>query len=50
MPNDEQLKDDVEQEIRWEPSVHGEEIGVSVKNGVLLIRSVSSTAMLLLPA
>ncbi len=35
MNNDEQLKSDVEQELRWEPSVHAEQIGVSVKNGVV---------------
>lgn len=35
MKNDAQLKYDVEQELRWEPSVHAEEIGVSVKNGVV---------------
>jgi osmotically-inducible protein OsmY len=35
MRNDEQLRSDVEQELRWEPSVHSEQIGVSVKNGVV---------------
>jgi osmotically-inducible protein OsmY len=35
MTNDEQLKSDVEQELRWEPSVHAEQIGVSVKDGVV---------------
>jgi len=35
MNNDAQLKSDVEQELRWEPSVHAEQIGVSVKNGVV---------------
>jgi osmotically-inducible protein OsmY len=35
MKNDEQLKSDVEQELRWDPSVHAEQIGVSVKNGVV---------------
>lgn len=35
MKSDEQLKADVEQELRWEPSVHAEQIGVSVKNGVV---------------
>jgi osmotically-inducible protein OsmY len=35
MNNDEQLKSDVEQELRWDPSVHAEQIGVSVKNGVV---------------
>jgi osmotically-inducible protein OsmY len=35
MKNDEQLKSDVEQELRWEPSVRAEQIGVSVKNGVV---------------
>ena len=35
MKNDEQLRSDVEQESRWEPSVRAEQIGVSVKNGVV---------------
>ena len=35
MKNDEQLKSDVEQELRWEPSIHAEQIGVSVKSGVV---------------
>jgi osmotically-inducible protein OsmY len=35
MKNDVQLKNDVEQELRWDPSVHAEQIGVSVKNGVV---------------
>ncbi len=35
MKNDEQLKADVEQELRWEPSIHAENIGVSVKDGVV---------------
>jgi hypothetical protein len=35
MKTAEQLKNGVEQELRWEPSVHAEQIGVSVKNGVV---------------
>jgi osmotically-inducible protein OsmY len=35
MKNDEQLQSDVEQELRWEPSVCAEQIGISVKNGVV---------------
>jgi osmotically-inducible protein OsmY len=35
MKSDEELKSDVELELRWEPSVHAEQIGVSVKNGVV---------------
>jgi len=35
MKTDEQLKKDVEQELRWDPSVHAEQIGVSAKNGVV---------------
>jgi osmotically-inducible protein OsmY len=35
MKHDEQLKTDVEQELLWEPRVHAEQIGVSVKNGVV---------------
>ena len=35
MKNDAQLKSDVEAELRWDPSVHQEHIGVSVKDGVV---------------
>ena len=35
MKSAEQLKNDVEQELRWDPSVHSEQIGVSVKDGVV---------------
>jgi osmotically-inducible protein OsmY len=35
MKNDLQLQTDVEQELRWEPSVRSEQIGVSVKSGVV---------------
>jgi len=35
MKSDQQLKNDVETELRWEPSVHSEQIGVSVKDGVV---------------
>jgi VCBS repeat-containing protein len=35
MKNDKELQSDVEQELRWEPSVSAEQIGVSVKNGVV---------------
>ena len=35
MKNDVQLRADVEQELRWEPSVRAEQIGVSVKDGVI---------------
>jgi len=35
MKNDAQLQTDVEQELRWEPSVRAEQIGVTVKNGVV---------------
>jgi hypothetical protein len=31
----EQLQADVEQELRWEPSVRSEQIGVSVQDGVV---------------
>lgn len=33
--NDELLRSDVEQELRWEPRIRSEQIGVSVKNGVV---------------
>jgi osmotically-inducible protein OsmY len=35
MKNNPQLQFDVEQELRWEPSVHADQIGVSVKDGVV---------------
>ena len=35
MKNDAQLKSDVELELRWEPSIRAEQIGVSVKDGVV---------------
>ncbi len=33
--SDVQLRADIENELRWEPSVRAEQIGVSVKNGVV---------------
>jgi len=33
--SDAQLKSDVEEELRWEPSIHGEQIGVSARIGVV---------------
>jgi len=37
------LKNDIEHELRWEPSVHSEKIGVSINKGVVelygLVRS-----------
>jgi osmotically-inducible protein OsmY len=35
MSTDEQLQYDVEQELRWDPSVRAEQVGVSVKSGVV---------------
>jgi osmotically-inducible protein OsmY len=35
MMNDLQLQKDVAQALHWEPSIHHENIGVSVKNGVV---------------
>jgi len=35
MKSDTQLKQDIENELRWDPSVHAERIGVSVNNGVV---------------
>jgi osmotically-inducible protein OsmY len=35
MMNDSQLQKDVEQALHWEPSIDNENIGVSVKNGVV---------------
>ena len=33
--NDADLQHDVQEELRWDPSIHAEQIGVSVKNGVV---------------
>jgi VCBS repeat-containing protein len=35
MTTDKELQDAVEQELRWEPSVHAEHIGVSVNHGIV---------------
>jgi len=35
MKNDADLQHDVQEELRWDPSIHAEQIGVSVKNGVV---------------
>jgi len=36
MKNDADLQHDVQEELRWDPSIHAaERIGVSVKNGVV---------------
>jgi osmotically-inducible protein OsmY len=35
MATDQELKSDVERELRWDPSLHSEQIGVSVKSGVV---------------
>jgi len=35
MKSDLQLKQDVENELRWDPSIHAEQIGVSAKDGVV---------------
>jgi osmotically-inducible protein OsmY len=42
MKTDQQLKDDVENELRWEPSVDSAAIGVAVNGTVILRGSVSS--------
>jgi osmotically-inducible protein OsmY len=34
MKSDSQLQQDVKAELRWEPSVHGAQIGFAVKEGV----------------
>ena len=33
--NDADLQHDVQEELRWDPTIHAERIGVSVKNGVV---------------
>ena len=35
MRQDADLQHDVQEELRWDPSIHAEQIGVSVKNGVV---------------
>jgi len=35
MKRDQQLRYEVEEELRWDPRVHSEQIGVSVKNGIV---------------
>jgi osmotically-inducible protein OsmY len=35
MQTAEQLKNDVEEELYWDPSIHSEQIGVSVRDGVV---------------
>ena len=35
MKTDQRLQADVEQELRWDPSVRSEDIGVSVTGGVV---------------
>jgi len=37
MKTDKQLKDDILAELRWEPSVNAEQIGVEVKDGVVTL-------------
>jgi osmotically-inducible protein OsmY len=37
MKTDSQLQQDVSAELKWEPSVHAERIGVEVKNGVVTL-------------
>jgi len=37
MKNDTQLKTDIETELKWEPSVNANEIGVEVKNGIVTL-------------
>lgn len=43
MKTDRQLKDDIETELRWEPSVHDEQIGVAVKDRVVQLSGEVST-------
>jgi osmotically-inducible protein OsmY len=31
------LQYDVQEELRWDPSIHAEQIGVSVRNGVVVL-------------
>jgi hypothetical protein len=39
MKADLQLQQDVAAELKWEPAVHNEQIGVEVKNGVVTLAS-----------
>jgi osmotically-inducible protein OsmY len=37
MKSDPQLQQDVMNELKWEPTIHAEEIGVAVKDGVVTL-------------
>jgi osmotically-inducible protein OsmY len=43
--SDEELKREVEEELEWEPSIDGTNIGVSVKDGVVTLRGHVSSYM-----
>lgn len=43
MRSDEEIKRDVEDELRWDPNVHAEDIAVAVKNGVVTLTGFVTT-------
>lgn len=45
MKTDSQLQQDVMAELKWEPAVHAEQIGVEVKNGVVTLHGEVSSFM-----
>ena len=45
MKTDSQLQQDVMAELKWEPAVHAEQIGVEVKNGVVTLDGEVSSFM-----
>lgn len=43
MKSDEQLQADVQKAIKWEPSIHAAEIGVTAKKGIITLSGVVSS-------
>ena len=43
MRSDEEIKRDVEDELRWDPNVHADDIAVAVKNGVVTLTGFVTT-------
>jgi osmotically-inducible protein OsmY len=41
MKTDSQLQQDVMAELKWEPAVHAEQIGVEVKDGIVRVKGVT---------
>ena len=43
MRSDEEIKRDVEDELRWDPNVHADDIAVAVKDGVVTLTGFVTT-------